>query len=220
VRRVRRIALAAAVAASSVVAACAVGQGSGDVTGNISLPDCDKDLSNYDMGADFFGAVASGNQLQIRIQQGGGTQEYADSLTITVNDLAKTLKTIEDTGSATYQVQLERLPGSPPWAPTPDVQMTLSLRATCGLPRYSAGDQGHFVIHAVSGTITFLHIFNGDINTRDTNAKRIQGSFQNVLLVDPREADPATGVPGPTHGTIQGEFSFFYQRGGPAQPFP
>ncbi len=208
--------------------ACAVGQGSGDVTGSITLPVCNKDLSAYDMGANFFAAEASGDQLLIRIQQGGGFQEYADALTILVHDVQGTLAKIAASTppdgqpkSVTYDVQLERLPGSAPWVPFPDVQMSLSLRGTCGAPIYSAGDQIQLVMHAVSGKITFTNIFNGDINTRDTNAKRISGTFENVHLVDPREGDPSVPDAQRTEfGTISGSFSFFYQRGGPAQNFP
>jgi hypothetical protein len=204
--------------------ACAVGQGTGSVTGSIVLPVCEKDLSHYDMGADFFAGVASGNQLSIRIQQGGGFQEYADSLTILVNDVQGTLNDIAASGGAhavEYDVELERLPGSAPWVKPPKAQMSLSLRGTCGEPRYSAGDQIQVVLHAISGKITFTNIFNGDINTRDTNAKRIEGHFENVHVVDPREGDPSVPDSARTqYGTISGSFSFFYQRGGPAQPFP
>ena len=203
--------------------ACAVGQGSGDVAGAIVLPVCKKDLSNYDMGANFFAAEASGDQLLIRIQEGGGFQEYADSLTILVHDVAGTLAKIDAAAdhSWTYDVQLERLPGAAPWTPAPDVQMSLSLRGTCGQPIYSAGDQIQVVLAAISGKITFTNIFNGDINTRDTNAKRISGTFDNVHLVDPREGDATVPDAQRTeYGTISGSFSFFYQRGGPAQNFP
>jgi hypothetical protein len=208
--------------------ACAVGQGTGNVTGAIVLPVCDKDLSAYDMGANFFAGEATGNQLLIRIQQGGGFQEYADSLTILVHDVQGTLAAIDASTppdgqpkSVTYDVELERLPGSAPWVPVPAVQMSLSLRGTCGEPRYSAGDQIQLVMHAISGKITFTNIFNGDINTRDTNAKRISGSFENVHLVDPREGDASVPDSKRTEfGTISGSFSFFYQRGGPAQNFP
>lgn len=226
--RLLRLATALLVVAGAGAMACAVGQGSGSVTGSIVLPACDKDLSSYDMGANFFAAEASGNQLLIRIQQGGGFQEYADSLTILVHDVQGTLAAIQASTppegqpkSKTYDVEFERLPGSAPWAAFPQVQMSLSLRGTCGQPIYSAGDQIQLVLHAVSGKISFTNIFNGDINTRDTNAKRISGTFENVHLVDPREGDASVPDSKRTeYGTISGSFSFFYQRGGPAQNFP
>jgi hypothetical protein len=231
--RLRRLvaALLFVAGAGAGAMACAVGQGSGDVTGSIVLPACNKDaeLRAYDMQANFFAAEASGNQLLIRIQQGGGFQEYADSLTILVHDVQGTLGAIEASTpsgdppekSVTYDVQLERLPGAAPWTPFPDAQMSFSLRGTCGQAIYSAGDQTQLVLHAVSGQITFTSIFNGDINTRDTNAKKIKGSFTNVHVVDPREGDPSVPDSKRTkYGTISGSFSFFYQRGGPAQNFP
>lgn len=220
-----RLAAAAGVLAltGALGSACAVGQGTGSVSGSIVLPVCEKDLSSYDMGANFFAGVASGNQLSIRIQQGGGFQEYADSLTILVNDVQGTLNDIASSPehAVEYDVELERLPGSAPWVKPPRVQMSLSLRGTCGEPRYSAGDQIQVVLHAISGKITFTNIFNGDINTRDTNAKRIEGHFENVHVVDPREGDASVpDAERSEYGTISGSFSFFYQHGGPAQPFP
>ncbi len=217
------LSLAAATGAGAM--ACAVGQGNGYVIGSIVLPACNKDLSNYDMQANFFAGEASGNQLEIRIQQGGGTQEYADSLTILVHDVQGTLSKINASTDheVTYDVQLPKLPGSEPWLPSPEVEMTLSLRGTCGQPVYSAGDQALLVLHGISGKITFAHMFNGDINTRDTNAKRIDGEFlgAGVRLVDPREGDASVPDSQRTqYGNITGKFSFFYQRGGPAQSFP
>ena len=223
--RLRRLAAALllTVATGGGAMACAVGQGSGDVYGSIVLPACNKDLGSYDMQANFFAGEVSGDQLVIRIQQGGGTQEYADSLTILVHDVQGTLQKIEASTDhqVIYDVQLPKLPGSEPWLPSPDVEMTLSLRGTCGQPVYSAGDQALLVLHAISGKITFTNMFNGDINTRDTNAKRISGSFSGVRIVDPREGDASVPDSQRTqHGTISGSFSFFYQRGGPAQSFP
>jgi hypothetical protein len=113
--------------------------------------------------------------------------------------------------------------------PPPLVQLSLSLRRTCGSDKLNVGDKAQVVLHAVSGTVDFTAIVHGDVSSRDTNSKRIEGTFA-VQVEDPR--CPATPPPGsttvppcgwgiaPSHGNLTGQFKFFYQRGGPAQPFP
>jgi hypothetical protein len=196
------------VAAASL--SCEVGQGAGSVRGNLHVEGCDKDLSNYDMAPDFFAGNAAETQLMIRIQRGGDLQEYNDSLNIIVDDTNR----VQD-GQA-IEVKLMRPPGSAPSVEAPPIRISLSLRGTCGTGRVGPRDPPQVVLHAISGTITFKHILRGDPSSEDTNSKRIEGSF-NVTLEDPRHAE---GTPARNAGTLTGDFKFFYQRGGPAQPFP
>jgi hypothetical protein len=195
--------------------ACAVGKGEGWVRGEITLPACDMDHAAYDMDADFFAANAVNGQMTMRIQHGGDFQEYADSVTIAVQDVewvnAKFIGTPID-------VQLERPPGSPVTVAPPLVRLSLSLRGTCGSHIYNPlGDPAQVVLHATSGTVTFTSILHGDVSSRDTNSKRIEGSF-DVTVEDPRNYGPPENKPPASH--LTGAFKFFYQRGGPAQPFP
>jgi hypothetical protein len=249
-----------------VLASCAVGSGSGSVKGSLHVPGCG-DFGDYDMNADFFGANAYRSQLIISIQHGGGIPEYADSLTITVQDMNDVESRIEASGGAgatftigdcgttatagdagpdsvsdapisdatpdaggdatvadaspvgdagpTSGACFERPPGSPVNLPPPPVQMVLNLRGLCGTQALNpTGDLTQIALEATGGTITFTSILHGDIQSRDTNSKRIEGTF-SVHLADPRGwgTDQATG-------DITGNFKFFYQRGGPAQPFP
>ena len=211
----------AMVALVTTTAACAVGKGTGSVTGNISLVGCDADLAHYDMQPDFFSATEAHGQLIIRIQPGGYYQEYSDSVTIAVQSYEDINAQIAaGGGSATIPVSLERPPGSAPSVPPPPVRLTLSLRKSCGSDKLNpATDNPYVVLHAVSGTIKFTSILHGDIYSRDTNGKRIEGEF-HVELADPRTWGTEAANGQAANGHLDGTFKFFYQRGGPAQPFP
>lgn len=201
--------LAVLTAAASL--SCEVGQGVGNVRGNLKIEGCEgKDLAAYDMGPDFFGAIAAKTQLMIRIQRGGDLQEYNDSLAIIVDDTNR----VQD--GVPITLKLHRPPGADPSTTPEPVRMTLSLRGTCGSGILNPSDPSAVVLHAIGGTITFKSILRGDPSSPDTNAKRIEGSF-DVQLEDPRHAE---GEAPKSSGTLTGDFKFFYQRGGPAQPFP
>ncbi|MGZ3416606.1 MAG: hypothetical protein ACXWUG_26975 [Polyangiales bacterium] len=196
--------------ATVVSASCAVGQGTGSVTGHLHVDNCEADLSNYDMQPDFFGAIAANDQLLIRIQKGGDLQEYQDSVVIAIDDTKKVID------GQPIQLELERPPGSLPSVPAPLARMTLSLRNTCGDDRFGNTDNAQVLLHAVKGTITFTSILRGDPSSSDTNSKRIEGTFE-ADMEDPRH--PPGSEPKQV-GHLSGSFKFFYQRGGPAQPFP
>jgi hypothetical protein len=208
---VRLRSLAGSLAAVAITtASCAVGQGEGSVTGSLHVDNCEADLSSYDMQPDFFGAIAANDQLLIRIQKGGDIQEYVDNLVIAIDD---TKKIVDDQPVA---LELERPPGSAPSVPAPLARMTLSLRGSCGSGHFGDTDNAQVVLHAVRGTITFHHILRGDPSSTDTNSKRIEGTFE-ADMEDPRH--PVGSEPKQV-GHLTGSFKFFYQRGGPAQPFP
>ncbi len=204
------VAVAAMVALAAATTSCEVGQGTGAVTGSLRVEGCETDLSSYDMQPDFFGAIAANRQLLIRIQRGGDIQEYTDSLTIGIQDTDRVVDGVP------IEVELQRPPGSAPSVPYPLAHMSLSLRGSCGSGRVGASDSAQVVLHAVRGTLTFKSILRGDPSSSDTNSKRIEGSF-DVYLEDPRHP---TGSEARNAGVLRGDFKFFYQRGGPAQPFP
>lgn len=202
--------LAVIAAVSSL--SCEVGQGVGNVRGNLRVEGgCDgKDLSGYDMGPDFFGAIAAETKLLIRIQRGGDLQEYADSLVISVDDTNR----VQD--GVAIPIKLHRAPGSPPSSVAEPVKISLGLRGTCGTGRVGTNDNPQVVLQAVGGTITFKRILRGDPSSEDTNSKRIEGTF-DLEMEDPRHPE---GAAARSAGKLTGDFKFFYQRGGPAQPFP
>ena len=210
--------LALPLALSLVTPGCAVGNGEGSVKGSLTIPDCDADLSNYDMNADFFAASVSYSQLIITIQHGGGSSEYADTVTIAVQDFDAVQQAIVDSGAAhkaTFDIAaFERPPGAPVNDKPPPVRLSALFRGSCGTQRFNPGDVSQVGLVATKGTIEFTSIFHGSVQSRETNDKRIEGTF-HVDVEDPR----GWGTK-PAKGHLDGTFKFFYQRGGPAQPFP
>jgi hypothetical protein len=68
--------------------------------------------------------------------------------------------------------------------------------------------------------IAFTAVFDGNVD-EPTAAQRLTAGCFDVYLGDPREQDPGgTGPPPRCRGHIKGTFSFFFERGRPAQPFP
>jgi len=68
-------------------------------------------------------------------------------------------------------------------------------------------------------TIAFTSVGNGKVD-EETAAERLNAGCFDVYFADPREASAAEGTPPPCRGHIRGQFSFFYERGRPSQPFP
>jgi hypothetical protein len=69
-------------------------------------------------------------------------------------------------------------------------------------------------------SITFSSLFDGNENAVSASERLNQGTF-DVYLADPHEMCPGgIGPPPPCRGYLHGDFSFYFQRGRPAQPFP
>ena len=69
-------------------------------------------------------------------------------------------------------------------------------------------------------SMTFTSLFDGDPNEVSA-AQRLTAATFKVYLADPREVCPGgVGPPPPCRGVLDGTFSFYFQRGRPAQPFP
>lgn len=69
-------------------------------------------------------------------------------------------------------------------------------------------------------TIAFTAVSNGKLD-EETASERLNAGCFDVYLADPREAQPGGGgPPPPCRGHLRGRFSFFFERGRPAQPFP
>ncbi len=69
-------------------------------------------------------------------------------------------------------------------------------------------------------TITFTSLFDGNEDALSATERLNQGTF-SVYLADPREVCPGgVGPPPPCRGFLTGSFSFDFQQGRPAQPFP
>jgi hypothetical protein len=90
--------------------------------------------------------------------------------------------------------------------------------ADAGAADASAGDAGAQPIG--HSTITFTSLFDGNENAVSASERLNQGTF-SVYLADPREMCPGgVGPPPPCRGYLTGNFSFEFQLGRPAEPFP
>jgi hypothetical protein len=68
--------------------------------------------------------------------------------------------------------------------------------------------------------ITFTSVANGKLDESTASERLTAGCF-DIYLGDPRESEPSGQGPAPPcRGHIKGSFSFFLERGRPAQPFP
>ncbi len=130
------------------------------------------------------------------------------------------------------------------------VGMTLYLQKTCrtanvalhAVREVSIANDGSCVASAVMGAdptqgcapdkespagvgsgrsvIAFTSVANGQLD-EETAAERLTAGCFDVYLADPRDEAPGgLGPPPRCRGHIRGSFSFFFERGRPAQPFP
>jgi len=191
------------------LASCSVGQGLGFAEGHIRLDDCSVNVTDYTMRPSFFGAdyIESPSDIDgetrmvnLQMQRGSSREGNSDGIYIFVRDV--NLIGRERIG---VPIDLARVAGEDPL-----VHLTLYANETCasGLPVTFWRVPG--VLSAVSGTITFDAV----------RAEGVEGSgdafiahFDDVVFASP--TDPVRRNAG-----LNGAFSFFYQRGAPAQRFP
>jgi hypothetical protein len=83
-----------------------------------------------------------------------------------------------------------------------------------------AGTAGAIPGNIGTSTITFTHLFDGKPDESDSSQRLSEGTF-DFYLADPRNICPGgLGPPPRCEGHLHGTFSFYFQRGRPAQPFP
>jgi len=79
---------------------------------------------------------------------------------------------------------------------------------------------GTTTLPVAQSTITFNALFDGNEDESDASQRLTDATF-DVYLADPREVCPGgLGPPPRCRGHLTGSFSFYFQRGRPAQPFP
>jgi hypothetical protein len=196
------------------LAACTGGQGVGQVrSDHLYVSGCWNGA--FDLSPDFFGANPDqGASLMIRVQRGDNIEDVSDGLDVLVNDL----QTVRTELNTDVPVGMPR-GVSPPGVPIafnpdpPKVSLSLYLHNTC--------HQQNGTIYSVSGTIRFTHLFSGDLNEGSSEDRRTDASFTDVAFADPRELAAAGDAAAAAAVTsmVSGNFSFFFQRGQPSQPF-
>jgi hypothetical protein len=189
---------------------CTVGEGHGTVeSARLYMQGCWN--GPFDLKPDFFAANPyRGESLLIRVQRGDNNQEASDGLTVIVNDLNKVRNEMKGKPIPVGLPPGVAPPGQPlTGAEAPLVSLSLYLHQTC--------HEQNSATYSVSGDITFNSIFSGDPNEEDSQDRLTEATF-NVKLADPRELIGAED-PALVSSDLTGDFTFFFQRGQPAQPF-
>jgi hypothetical protein len=233
-----------AISTSLALLACNIpGEGEGEVTSSaLSVTDCWR--GSFDLGPDFFASVPYRDTQQIRVQRGSDLQEVSDGVAILVNEVSSIRPTRcvldSDCASGTCSRNgcpedydrcclgpdrrgqalgvglpnklLEEVAPGAPLGEAPDVSMALYLQYSC--------HNTNTVLYAISGSVTFHALFNGDPNESSGAEKYTDAQF-DVMLADPRDADAGTlDIPAEKQSPLTGYFRFFFRRGQPGQPFP
>jgi len=204
-----------------LLAACAVGDGEGSVTSDRLFAEGCAD-GPLDLRPDFFATNPAENTQFIRLQRGEQLQETSDGLLVTVLDVAR-IRGDDGNGGLLGQPIEVRMPEgvAPPGGvvvPTdeaPLVSMTMYLNDSC--------HEQDISLQAIAGTITFSSLFNGSVNETKKSERLTEAVF-TATFADPRtlskessdivDQDPAL------LSEVSGDFSFYFRRGQPAQPFP
>lgn len=201
----------------SLALACSVGEGTGEVTSErLFVDQCW--LGPFSLNPTFFAANPHEDTLSIRVQRGEQPVLESDGFSMLVHGVANIRS--RELGE---RLSLGLPPGvSPPGFPPVDVldapatNLTLYLNSSC------RGQNS--ALTAVDGWVQFERLFSGDTNEDDVEDRLTEGSF-SATVVDPRDAvgrdEDGSIVYDPDKASrVDGQFSFVFHRGTPAQPFP
>jgi hypothetical protein len=148
------------------------------------------------------------------VQHGGDTEEVSDGAIILVDNIQAIRAGIAAGTSFKVGLPPSVVPPGFPVVADPDpplVHLTLYLHRSCHAQNSA--------LYSISGNITFTAIFNGNLNETDADEKLTEAVFDDIVVGDPRNRDPASAtVKDVSH--LDGHFKFYFQRGQPAQPFP
>jgi hypothetical protein len=189
--------------------ACTTGEGEGRVySKQLFVENCWD--GEFDLQPSFFGGNPFREQaLVIRVQRGDNLKEVSDGLNVLISDLQAVRN-----GQLGQAIKV----GPPPGIvetfeadPSP-VTLILYLHDSC--------HEQNGTLYSVEGTITFSSLFSGDPNEDDADDRLTEAEF-SVEFVNPGDYGALVLKEGEVRTSmVEGEFSFFFQRGQPAQPFP
>ena len=219
----------------AVSSGCTTGEGSGAVMSDrLFVDNCWN--GPFDLRPDFFGANPSQESMQVRVQRGDDIEELSDGRIgklflraaaeagvegeiVLINDAA-VIRGDVGPGLLGQSIPIGLPRGvAPPGIPLAEdaepalVSMSLYLNATCHLQNGA--------LYATRGSIVFDSLFSGDINESESQDRFTKATFV-ATFSDPRRTIPAADPAelDPLESEVEGRFSFFFQRGQPAQPCP
>lgn len=181
-----------------MLASCSVGQGQGDLRGDVTAEGCALPDPPYDLRPSFFTGEVTGDQLNIRVQRGSDLEGHSDGLILQVLDINDVRQ-----DRIGLPVRFRDDPANP-------VQAVFYLNETCPTGFPDEFRTRPYAYLAVDGTITFEAIYAPG---RDPGSTLIQAQLDEVRFEDRSEPTARNAI-------LSGYFSFFYQRGSPAQRFP
>jgi hypothetical protein len=204
-------------AAASLCAACAIGEGQGEVLSDrLYVQDCW--AGPFDLRPTFFAANPFQDTLTIRIQRGQQTVLESDGFSMLVNGVQDVRE-----NRLGDPLPLALPPGvSPPGYRERDVAEPAVANLTLYLNNSCRGQNAS--LSAVSGTVSFSKLFSGDLNEEIADDRLTIGEF-SAVVVDPRDVvgrgdDGALLYDQERTSEVRGSFNFVFHRGTPAQPFP
>ncbi len=183
--------------ASSLLPACATGDGEGAADGTVTIKACDKDNASYSLRPSVFAALPADTLLELRMQRGGDLYEHSDGLTLLVRDP----KVVRDT-----------LLGQPITLGPSDnpVEATFYMNDTCEVKfDQDTVDRLPAVLKGVGGSVTFQKIY---VPKDDRGNKTTEATF-NLMFSD---VPPAQND---RHAELMGRIKVDYSRDNPTEHF-
>lgn len=202
----------AALAVAAWGAGCETGSGTGEVSSEqLFIEDCVN--GPYNLSPSFFGAspFLPADTMEFRVQRGDDIVDFSDGLI----GLVRGVQNIREFGlgqALPLGVTDATLPfGSFETGVIPPVTLSLYLHDYC---HSRTG-----TVYSVGGTITFTALFSGDLNETNPDNLLTEATF-SADMADPRYIRRDGTYPPELVSRVTGNFSFLFQRGQPAQPFP
>jgi hypothetical protein len=221
---------------------CSVSDGDGRVSGSLNVPDCW--TGSFDLSPDFFAANYDHNTLQVRLQRGSDFENFSDGLTLLVNDVNGLPLRATSSVSLPAGVTPPGVPIMLDLNPS-KVSATTYLQRTCrtqtvtlyAVKAVAVPTDGTCLADLIPGAdptsgcqsaaastmgsgqslVYFDSVYHGDPDG-PASERLVKGCF-DLYLADPRETPLGGGLP-TCRGHLRGAFSFYFERGRPAQPFP
>lgn len=191
VRRVAlRVGLLLAVALTVPLTSCAGGEGEGEVSGAVFVPECGIDNTEWELRPNYFAQDSWENTAILRVQHGSNYQDLSNGLVISIRDV----EAVRASFGTPIDLSDEEAP----------VTVTLTLDGTC---RPARRDPSVLMI-ARSGTITFDALYDPRTDDGRETTASIDG-----LVMDDGEDPPSTAE-------LSGYFTFLFARGRPGQRYP
>jgi hypothetical protein len=205
----------AVILAALAFVSCSVGKGTGHFEGCLHYPACDEDYDetveactaenpNYSLSPEFFSAqVLQSGALLITIQKDGYWMGESDGISLLIPDFRNVSRELDEDGVDVVEKtippreELESLPESERY------EASYYLNESCS---------GHYAsFSGGTGTLRLTSLYRPE-----SENEKIKGDF-SLYFEDPRPVEEGETKP---HLDLEGDFSFTYEKGVPAQHFP